>query len=353
MPPARPRRPISSCPTDSYGGTYRLATVVHHRAGLARRRRRPLHLGRRSCDPRRRAWSGWRTTDEPAPLGHRNIAAVAALAHGQGANRRRRQHLRHPVDPTDTEPGCRHRGALDDEVPSVGIPTSSAGSRPPTTRTSRRAWVACRTRRGRCRARSTVSWSSAGDDASPSGWKRQLAPNASLAVVDTVEQATPAGEERLASCRWPPPGVQRGWQASGRHAGVRREWSASRCRGGNEPRARGRNAHPHLHAGREPRRRRKPDRNIRAGYPRQQPPVRATKVPDDLVRPEHRTGVGRRPSSTTWMAPSIRCAEGSSAPVSAGGTNLVERQLVGRPSGRIGSTGGCGARSGATAFPRG
>jgi cystathionine gamma-synthase len=69
-------------PTDSYGGTYRLATVVHQRAGLAVDAADLSTLGDVLRPETRMVWM--ETPTNPL-LSVIDIAAVAAVAHGQGA----------------------------------------------------------------------------------------------------------------------------------------------------------------------------------------------------------------------------------------------------------------------------
>src|SRR5579863_2301003 len=69
-------------PTDSYGGTYRLATVVHHRAGLAVD---ATDLARLADVLRPETAMVWIETPTNPLLDIIDIAAVAELAHAHGA----------------------------------------------------------------------------------------------------------------------------------------------------------------------------------------------------------------------------------------------------------------------------
>ena len=146
-------------PTDSYGGTYRLAT--RSTAGPGSRSTPSTCPGwTRPCGPRR-AWSGSRRR-RTRSSNVIDIAAVAELAHSHGAYRRRRQHLRHTLAPAAPRPRAPTSWCTRRPSTWAGTPTSSAGSRPPTTPTWRSASGSSRTRPARCPGPSTATWCSAG-----------------------------------------------------------------------------------------------------------------------------------------------------------------------------------------------
>ena len=70
-------------PTDSYGGTFRLATTVHRRAGTGRSTPSTCHGWTRSCGPRPRMV--WIETPTNPLLDIVDIATVAELAHSRDA----------------------------------------------------------------------------------------------------------------------------------------------------------------------------------------------------------------------------------------------------------------------------
>ena len=146
-------------PTDSYGGTYRLATQVHRRAGLGRGRHRPVPVGRGPLAPRR-AWSGSRHRPTPSST-IVDIAAVAYARPRPWCAGGRRQHLRHPLAPAAAHARGRSRGPLDHQVPGRALRCHRWVRGPRTTCRAPSGWGSSRTRPGRSRALSTATWSSA------------------------------------------------------------------------------------------------------------------------------------------------------------------------------------------------
>ena len=146
-------------PTDSYGGTYRLATAGPPAGRAGRRRRRPVAGWTRSCGPRR-AWSGSRRRRTPSstsstsrrwpPLAHRHGALVV-------------------VDNTFATPWIQQPLALGADIvvhsttKYLGGHSDVIGGFAATNDARLRgsASGSSRTRRGRSRAPSTATWSSA------------------------------------------------------------------------------------------------------------------------------------------------------------------------------------------------